>query len=103
MLNHIDEGLDVYITETELRTSQGQWPHPPATVEQLAWVADTYPEQAAWFLPSTKELKHIALPATLVRCEPFCVEFRERFLTTLLDEPEFATAVRVALNLEDHQ
>ncbi len=103
MSNYTDLDLEVYIAECEDRILRGLLLHPPATVEQLTCAADNYPEHAAGFLPSAEDVRNIGLPATLGRCEAFPLEFREQFLTTLIDVPEFATAIRVALRPEAQQ
>ncbi len=68
----------------------------PETVEQLRWLAERDPERAAHCLPRDgREIEALGLsPFTGKPVPPFGQRFRERLLATLIDDPEFAAAVK---------
>jgi hypothetical protein len=90
------DDLDGYIRLHDDCLSRRLPPPWPETVEQLRWLAERDPERAAICLPrDAGEIEALGLsPYTGKPVPTFGQRFRERLLATLLDDPEFAAAIR---------
>ncbi len=67
----------------------------PSTRDELAELADAYPERARPFLPAKAERDRIGI--NVDPPQPFSPEFRGRFVATLAADPEFRSAVQAWL------
>ncbi len=93
--------LRSYISRVEKQLSQGLFPDYPETLAQLDWLVDEHPEAARPFLPPAATMHQLGRHPQFGRLKPFSEMFRERFLRTLLDEPQFGVAIATVLQMED--
>ena len=100
-MDSITNGLRSYISQVQNQLSQGLSPEPPETLEQLDWLVDEYPEYAKPFLPPSAVMHQLGKHSMYGRLKELPELFRERFLLTLLNEPQFAVAIRKVLRMED--
>ncbi|MFT5093475.1 MAG: hypothetical protein ACKVII_26905 [Planctomycetales bacterium] len=100
-MNSSDYKLRNYISAAEKLLLQGLSPHAPQTLDQLDWLVDEHPEHARPYLPPSAVMHHLGQHSQFGRLKPFPELFRERFLRTLLDEPQFGFAIANVLRMED--
>lgn len=100
-MDSITKELRSYISQVEAQLSQGLIPSTPETLEQLDWLVDEHPEHARPFLPPSAVMHHLGRHPQFGRLTPLPELFRERFLQTLLDEPQFAVAISNVLRMGD--
>lgn len=65
--------------------------------EQLIWLCEHYPNFSRQWLPQPDRMCLIGLPAWYGRIKPFREHWREQVTLTLLECPDFAKAVSIAL------
>ena len=93
--------LRSYISRVEEQLAQGLFLDSPETLEQLDWLVDEHPEHARPFLPPSAVMHHLGRHSQFGRLRPLPEVFRERFLRTLMDEPQFGVAIANVLHMED--
>lgn len=81
-------------TDERLRRGRIVWPE---TRDQLVWLVENHPIYALRVLPPRSEMKYLGLPASFGRMEPYADSTQERIVLTAVEHPEFAAALRVAL------
>jgi hypothetical protein len=92
-MNYTTFDLRSYVSAVEEQLSQGLIPGNPVTIEQLDWLVDEHPEHARPLLPRSIEMHHLGRHSQFGRLKPFPELFRERFLQTLLSNPQFGVAI----------
>ena len=102
-MDSITNDLRFYISQAEKLLSQGLFPAPPETLEQLDWLIDEPPNYARPYLPSPSTMQQLGRHSQYGRLEELPELFRERFLLTILNDPQFGSAISVALRMEGNQ